>query len=190
MDKENNHSTVWWILYTIKAHRFAENMKEECSHLLPWWCPTESNPAEVGPWHELSSSQATFLQPWSMEPANQAHLRKPMNLRTLTGYRSKQSLRQGLRAELWSLRAGTPKRRWIRSSGVILEKGVTGCCQEWPSMLLTTCTMSTSECQEQECKRKEWLILSAEVGENFRVESRMLVLKHQYKFAIENSLIR
>lgn len=78
-----------------------------------------------------------------------------MNLRTLTDYCSKQSLRQGLRSELWSLRTETPKRRRIRSSGIILEKGVTGCCQERPSMLLTTWTESTGECQEQEWKRKE-----------------------------------
>ena len=37
---------------------------------------------------------------------------------------------------------------------------------------------------------KQLLILSTEIGENFRVELYMLVLKNHYKSAIENSLIR
>lgn len=47
-----------------------------------------------------------------------------------------------------------------------------------------------SEFQEQEWKRPEHLILSAEVGENLRDGSRVLVLKNPQEFATENSRIR
>lgn len=79
----------------------------------------------------------------------------------------------------------------IWSTRFILEKVVgNGCCQDSPYMLPTTGAMSVSEFQEQEWKRPEHLNLSAEVGENLRDGSCMLVLKNLQEFVTENSGIR
>lgn len=75
----------------------------------------------------------------------------------------------------------------IRSSVLILKKIVrTGSCRDWPYVLPTAGAMSVSFSGT----RWKWpghLDLSAEVEENLREGSRILVLKNSQELAIENS---